>query len=249
MPDGAVERRSRAGRVPRISNRDRILETSLELFNERGVPAVSTKTIAAHLAISPGNLYYYFANKEQIVRELWSQVEDLAAVSTVVPEDGSLLPPEGLAAIFGAAIDAIQRFRFVFRDTDELVARDPEFARAFRSDMARERGRLIALFDSLIEHGVMLVPSDRRDVERLSANVQMFFFNWIGFVTTTRGQATVSAADIAEGGMRSFVMVEPHLERDYAARARVVLERRLRDTEDAARLPKAAKGPSRSRRQ
>ena len=40
------------------TTRDRILLTSLALFNEQGLAAVSTHKIAAELGMSPGNLHY-----------------------------------------------------------------------------------------------------------------------------------------------------------------------------------------------
>ena len=59
-----------------LVTRKRILETALRLFNEFGTAAVSTNRIAAEAGISPGNLYYHYRNKEEIIRGL---VEDLLA--------------------------------------------------------------------------------------------------------------------------------------------------------------------------
>ena len=53
--------------------RDRILSAALELFNERGSAAVTTNHVAARAGISPGNLYYWFTDKNEIVRELYAQ--------------------------------------------------------------------------------------------------------------------------------------------------------------------------------
>ena len=55
--------------------RDRILDAALALFNADGSHAVSTRHIAARLEISPGNLYYHFANKEEIVLCLYERIE------------------------------------------------------------------------------------------------------------------------------------------------------------------------------
>jgi AcrR family transcriptional regulator len=52
--------------------RDRILDAALELFNERGTAAVTTNHVAAHAGISPGNLYYWFSDKDEIIRELYA---------------------------------------------------------------------------------------------------------------------------------------------------------------------------------
>jgi AcrR family transcriptional regulator len=211
----------------RVNNRDRILETSLELFNERGAPAVSTNTIAAHLRVSPGNLYYHFANKEQIIRELWSQVEELAVPVADPPREGSSLTPAGLAAFFVAAIDAIWKFRFFFRDIDELVARDSELARAYRSEAAWGRGRLAEMCQSLIEQGAMRTPGHHGNLERICTNIQLVFTNWIRFVTTALGSETVGANEIAEGGLHAFAVIEPYLDSDYAEQTLAALQRNL----------------------
>jgi AcrR family transcriptional regulator len=220
---------------------------------------VSTNTIAGHLDISPGNLYYHFANKEQIVRELWSWVEangaELQSAVERSSQDGDssttgeqsetsrFLPAEGLGEYFLATIDGMWRFRFFFRDMDELIARDPEVARTFRAHMEWGRQRITAMFQSLIDHGDMSAPPDDKGLERLAVNLQLLLLNWIRYVAVVRGTPTVTEGDLAEGGLQAFFLVEPYLEHDYATRARAALEGQPDDKAQARPL-----GSARSRR-
>lgn len=62
--------------------RDKIIDISLDLFNKKKASNVSTVQISAAMNISPGNLYYYFKNKEDIIKCIWEErmcsvIEDL----------------------------------------------------------------------------------------------------------------------------------------------------------------------------
>jgi len=54
---------------------ERILEVTLELFNRFGEPNVSTTLISAELSISPGNLYYHYPAKDELINALFNQFE------------------------------------------------------------------------------------------------------------------------------------------------------------------------------
>ena len=57
-----------------MSTKDKIIHTSIELFNRHGERAITTNHIASHMGISPGNLYYHFKNKEDIHSLTASQI-------------------------------------------------------------------------------------------------------------------------------------------------------------------------------
>ena len=52
------------------STRERILDVSLELFNERGYDKTSLREIAERLDVTKAALYYHFERKEDILLEL-----------------------------------------------------------------------------------------------------------------------------------------------------------------------------------
>ena len=50
-----------------MKTRDRIVDAARELFNEQGYGAVTTATLAAHLGIAEGNLWYHFKTKRALL--------------------------------------------------------------------------------------------------------------------------------------------------------------------------------------
>ena len=57
-----------------MKTKERIILSSIDLFNRSGVVAITTNHIAKELKISPGNLYFHFANKEEIIRHIFRQM-------------------------------------------------------------------------------------------------------------------------------------------------------------------------------
>ena len=87
---------------------ERILDTTLELFNRFGEPNVSTTLISAELGISPGNLYYHYPAKEELITRLYDptsgeinfEVADPRAVIEVIAGEMNVTPEEALMRLF-----------------------------------------------------------------------------------------------------------------------------------------------------
>lgn len=59
---------SRAGHT-----RSAIVAAALRLFRENGYDATTMRAIAAEAGVSTGNAYYYFASKEELIREFYAR--------------------------------------------------------------------------------------------------------------------------------------------------------------------------------
>lgn len=102
---------------------DRILDTALDLFNEQGVSAVSTNHIAAGAGISPGNLYYHFRNKDEIVRGLFERLFDAWDLELTFPPDHTP-GPDDVATLVRRNFDVMWHYRSAYRELPAILRRD-----------------------------------------------------------------------------------------------------------------------------
>ena len=207
------------------TNRDRILEAAIALFNARGVRDVTTNHIAEHLGISPGNLYYHFGNKEEIVRAIFPRIDAAvhAAVALPGPEG---ITPDRLAAYYLAGLENLSAYRFFFADVAYLVGRDPELATLHRAQHDWLTATLVTLFEILQRDGRMDRALGDADLRRIAVNAFIVWWSWLGYVRSTTPEVKLDRRVSAAGALQSFLILAPYLEPRYRARARVILERR-----------------------
>jgi AcrR family transcriptional regulator len=108
------------------STRNRILDAGLMLFNADGVVKVSINRIAAEIGISPGNLYYHFKTKEQIVEWLVRRFQNrIEAISNTTDP---ILALDDIWLVVHLALESIQEYRFIYRDLAHLFHEWPKIA-------------------------------------------------------------------------------------------------------------------------
>jgi AcrR family transcriptional regulator len=147
--------------MARRDTRELILETSLRLFNALGEPNVTTNHIADEAEISPGNLYYHFRSKDDIVLELFKRFLVRFQPLLDVPED------------------AKGEFRFLYRNLPDLAARIPDFDRAMRATLARERQAVRNLLSGLRQTGAMQDLEAQQEL--LADTILLSLTYWIPF--------------------------------------------------------------------
>ena len=155
--------------------RERILETGLALFNRDGAPGVTTADIADEMGISPGNLYYHFDNKEEIVFELYMRHE--ASVLPLFADRGRRhLAVDDLWLWLHLLQEAMWQSRFLYRDLDRLTAHDEKLGARFGALFRRGAATVIQLCDGMAAAGAL--KASRQEIEALAQNAMLVGAYW-----------------------------------------------------------------------
>ncbi|MCK0878702.1 TetR/AcrR family transcriptional regulator [Acinetobacter pittii] len=162
-----------------LKTKDRILQISLQLFNERGERSVTTNHIAAELGISPGNLYYHFRNKHEIIKELMYQyqVETLDMLS--LPEDRPLTTNDKIN-YFQVLSGQLWSYRFIHRDVYHLVEINEDFKKIYPRFAGQVMQQGQKIYQAFVDAGLMkMTPSE---IEALIINLWIVLTNWTNFL-------------------------------------------------------------------
>ncbi|MFJ4372424.1 TetR/AcrR family transcriptional regulator [Pseudomonas japonica] len=191
--------------APRIKTRERIVQNSLELFNQQGERSVSTNHIAAHMEISPGNLYYHFANKQEIIAELFSQYEEQVD-SFLHPPKGRLATVEDKRFYLKSILAAMWNFRFLHRDLEHLLDSDKELAARYRRFSQRSLLQGQAIYTGFVEAGILEMNTVQ--IESLTLNTWIVLTSWVRFLCTTRENSAHLSEEAIKRGVYQVLVLE-----------------------------------------
>ena len=192
--------------------RSRILAESLSLFNARGEAHVTTGMIATALDMSPGNLYYHFRNKEEIVAQLFAAFEERVDVQPRAPVGG----PEAVEDLWlylHLMLEGIRDYRFLYRNLDDLVWRNRRLHERFNRIVDRKFDAMVALCDGLVRARAM--RAQPAEIRALARNVLVVATYWLNFQSLRAPRAaTASQADdndLGQGAFQVMALVAPYL--------------------------------------
>lgn len=115
-----------------MKTKDKILQASLQLFNEEGEQDVTSVDIANVLDMSPGNLYYHFKGKDPIIRQLFLDFEEEFKMVLQAPIEKPLELSDNWV-YFYILFEEVADFRFFYRNLQALVERYSDLEQRFRA--------------------------------------------------------------------------------------------------------------------
>lgn len=147
--------------MKKIKTRDRILDASLMLFNSVGEPNVTTLLISDELEISPGNLYYHFKSKGDIVEELFDRYENEMVDLLAVPEDVEISLDQQ-SFFLHLLFETVARYRFLYQDLVNVLSRYDQLQSRFKRILKKKTAAFTTICASLQNQGMMEITENQR---------------------------------------------------------------------------------------
>jgi len=148
--------------------RTRILIASLLLFNENGEPNTTTNEIADEVDISPGNLYYHFHKKSDVVEALLAEFQ-ADARQVLRPPEPSESSLDDFWVFLHHLLEFTAAYRFLLRDMESLVVTYPKVRNALRHFSRGLMSSFELYLRAMVENG--LIPTGEINTELVSRNL------------------------------------------------------------------------------
>ncbi len=194
-----------------IKTRERILQTSLQLFNENGAPHITTNHIADEMNISPGNLYYHFRNKDEIIYHLFISFEKKISDALQVPQQRDL-NMEDMWLYLHLVFESIWEYRFLYRDIENILSRSRKLRLRFRRILERKIKTAVAICEGLVQSGVMLANPE--EIQALASNITVVATYWINFHNIRSDNRDANENTLGHGVYQVMALVSPFLRED-----------------------------------
>ena len=188
--------------------RQRILDCSLGMFNAQGEPNVTTNHIADELEISPGNLYYHFRNKDDIIEHLFGKYEERID-DALAPPSGRLPGLEDVWLQLHLVFECMWAYRFLYRDLVDILARNRKLKLRFARIMTRASASAAALMRGLVRAGVM--RASEVEILAVAENVLLVATFWLSFNAVRGTRVETETLDLGRGIHQVMVLLAPFL--------------------------------------
>ncbi|MBM4313214.1 MAG: TetR/AcrR family transcriptional regulator [Deltaproteobacteria bacterium] len=188
-----------------VNTRRRILETAIRLFNGKGTKTVTTNHIAAAVGISPGNLYYHFRSKKDIIHGILDLMDECGfeAIKRIESKNAPL-SLETIEHKFRVIQEINWRFRFFKRELPSLIMNDPALKVRFKKS---HDVILFMLRDSMVrysEAGLLMKMNDG-EMDLLSHELWLVILFWLNYLEISGMKVTKKNIEMGSNLLREII--------------------------------------------
>ena len=191
-----------------MKTKDKIIATAIDLFNIHGTKAISTNHIAKEMGISPGNLYYHFRNKNDIIRSISdnfsNELESVLKIQLDTISDFS----SNLTSLFNRFFKIQQSYQFLFLEGVHLTKQDSKLLDNYTNLRSLIKKGYHELLSNLVKIKIMKRQS-LNIIDELLDTQWIIMWYWINHTILDRN--TYDDFQIKKGIKLSFSIIKPQL--------------------------------------
>jgi AcrR family transcriptional regulator len=186
-----------------MNTKEKIIHTSISLFNENGERAITTNHIASSLGMSPGNLYYHFKNKEDIIRHIFALYRDhLSTHFKPIDKDDDAF--SHLTAYLDSLFELMWRFHFFYDNLGDILSRDTDLKQAYIDFQLELLEQVRNVILGLRDKGMISI--DEQDVTELAHTLKLTVSFWTPYIKARRPSGSLAEQDIYYGILKVLAL-------------------------------------------
>ncbi|GAL28758.1 TetR/AcrR family transcriptional regulator [Vibrio maritimus] len=189
-----------------MKTRDKIVYAALDLFNTDGERNVTTNHIAAHIEISPGNLYYHFRNKQEIVREIFALYSQ-ELIERFTPVQGQQESLALLKHYLDSIFTLMWKYRFFYANLPEILQRDPKLHEEYIEVQERLQGNLVNILKAFVELDLLTIND--KELKSLVTTLHMMAVGWLSYQSAMSPRTKITEEVIQQGMLQMIHVVKP----------------------------------------
>ncbi|MGA0609754.1 TetR/AcrR family transcriptional regulator [Caldimonas sp. KR1-144] len=194
---------------------ERILEVTLDLFNRFGEPNVSTTLISAELNISPGNLYYHYPAKDELINSLFDRYEQ--KLNELLRAADNVANVEDAWLFFHMFFELIWQYRFLYRDLNDLLSKNRRLETHFQFVLKHKQEAVKAVLDGLARHQAFGARGlDAREADAVSTAMVVVLTYWLSYEYVRDPRKALepesAGAALLRGAYHLLSLLMPYLE-------------------------------------
>jgi len=198
-------------KAPRRSA-ERIVEVTLALFGRFGEPNVATALMSAELDISPGNLYYHYPAKDELINSLFDRFE--RPLNELLGAGDDVRNVEDAWFFMHTLFELIWQYRFLYRDLNDLLSKNRRLEMHFQTILKNKTRSLKALLEGMRRGGALQI--DSREIDATATSMVVVLTYWLSFeyVRDPRNALEEQNAQAAllRGAQHVLNLLTPYLE-------------------------------------
>jgi len=198
--------------------KERILEVSLAMFNSFGEPNVTTNAIADEMNISPGNLYYHYRSKDEIVTKIFGQFERELDELFAMGKDRAA-NVEDTWFWLHLLFEKIWKYRFIYRDLNHLLSKNRIIETHFKTLLENSQKKTERLMTEM--RSINELKATDGEIHAVATNLVMIVTFWHSYAYVMNPRKLDEEKAMNQGVFQVMVLLAPYLQGD----ARLLFEK------------------------